>query len=149
MVREDVYNAIFALLAPLTTGKEPLVLTTSRRLAHIEDVAPETMPAVYQTQIDETPTQDVLAGGVGTQITLQWYVYVGATDPQSTAALSSQLNPIVDAVLGLLPSVANPLVIQIDNQTCNFRRGKVQYFEGLLGVKAVAKVEIVVTVPFA
>src|SRR5574337_608628 len=103
MVREDVYNAIFALLSPLTTGASPTVTTASRRLMHIDDVTPEMMPAVYQTQIDETPTADVLAGGVGTRITFQWYIYVSAADPQSTATITTQLNPVVDAVVSLLP----------------------------------------------
>ena len=146
MIREDVYNAIFGLVTPLATSG--LLQTTSRRLEHVEDVPSTSMPAMYQNQVMETPFKDSMSGAYLTQLDLEWYVYV-ATDPNLQDPSTPVLNPIVDALVALLPGVNNPYAIQISGQTCNFSRGKIQYFEGLLGAKAIAKIELSVIVPFA
>lgn len=146
MIREAVYAAIFQLVDPLVAADT--LQTASRRLEHVEDVPSTSMPAMYQNQVAEYPFQDSMSGGILTRIDLEWYVYV-ATDPNTRDPSTPVLNPIVDALVGLLPSATNPMSIHIDGQACSFSRGKIQYFEGLLGAKAVAKIELSVIVPFA
>lgn len=145
MVREDVYNAIFSLLNGLVPGT---LKSASRRLLHIEDVTPDAMPCAFQNQVSESAFGDTMVGGQMTSINLLWYVYV-AVDNESDDPSTPTLNPVVDAVVNLLPNINNQIAIQIDGVTCQLRRGAIQYFEGLLGTKAVAKIEVIVLAPFA
>jgi len=143
MVREDIYSAFFSILQSAQGFQ-----TISRKLAHIDDVPKESMPYAAQNQIRETPFADTLSGPSATQIELSWFIYV-AESSDSSVPSAPILNAAVDSVMNLLPSVANPVTLQVNNQTYIVIRGPVQYFEGLLGDKAAAKIDFIVRVPFA
>jgi hypothetical protein len=142
MNREDVYGGLFSLLNGLVGG---VLVTATRKLRHIDDVDPSLMPACYQNQLDEEPFRDTFEGARATRVTLHWWIYV-AQDPLEGDPSTPILNPVVDAVLATLPGPGQAL--QINNVTINIERGKIQFFEGLLETKAIAKIELFVIAPF-
>ena len=135
---EAAMAALFALLDPLTQFK-----TTSRRLLFVEDMAPEALPAVFQNQVARAD-QFVLNQLVASDIDLEWYVYCyqGNDDAPSTPIL----NPLVDAVVNVLPPDSGVLRVGDVNTTVS-RSGPTHYFEGLLGSRAVARIPIRIKVP--
>lgn len=149
MVREDLYAALFSLLNSQTVSNGGMFVTATRRLDHIDEVDQALMPYVAQNQYTEVPHLDVLEGGATTKITVHWYIYT-ALDNESTDPSSPQLNVAVDAIEGLIPSLAGArTTFTVKGVTYGLQRGPVQYFEGLLGTKAAAKIEIIVLAPLA
>lgn len=149
LVRESLYAGLFSLLNSLLTTSGGPFVTVTRRLDHVEDVDPAEMPYAAQNQVSESPATETLQGGATTLAVVHWYIYC-AIDNQSTDPSTPTLNPLVDAVVGLLPAVAGATMqLVINGVAYGLKRGPVQYFEGLLGTKAVAKIEVVVLAPFA
>lgn len=142
---ESVYAASFALLQTLSVGGN--FNTISRRLKHVEDVDPLAMPAVYQLQINRQPTIETLQGIAVWTLRCHWYIYVSA--PDETAPSSPLLNPRVDEVLNLLPQDPEQAVqVSVgDLQIAITADGPVEFFEGLLGNKSVARIPIRMLVP--
>jgi hypothetical protein len=137
---EDCYAATFALLETLQPAGN--FKTISRRLIHVEDVAPEEMPAVYQLQINRGPFKEVMNGIAVWVLRAHWYIYVSA--PDMKAPTTPLLNPRVDEVTQLLPQDDDEaaqvtvngisVILTLD--------GAIEFFEGLLGTKSVARIPI-------
>lgn len=138
MNREEIYSAVFAKLTALLPGT---FKTASRRLRHIETMQHEEMPAVFQVQQDESfdarpnlPTKKVL--------NVEWWIYVG--EPNESAAPSSQLNPVLDAVDGVLGQDGAGLDVEtLGGRVFNAKiSGKVEIIEGVLGDRALAIIPV-------
>ena len=141
--RDQTYAALLALLDPLLTSNGGPLVTTTRRLDIINDVAPELMPYVGQNQDNQEPfayTMDT--GPNGWYFDASWYVYVSAPDMQAPS--SPILNAVLDAILDLVsinPSEPTPLTFTAGGEVYNFGlwlNGAVQVWEGLLDNKAAA-----------
>lgn len=138
MNREDIYSALFAKLGALMPAT---FKTQSRRLRHIEDMGQEEMPAVFQVQQDESfdarpnlPTKKVL--------NVEWWVYVG--EPDVNAAPSQKLNPVLDAIDGVLGQDDGGLNVETLGGRV-FRAsisGKIEIIEGVLGDRALAIIPV-------
>lgn len=137
MNREDVYAAVFDQL-----GTVAGVVTKSRRLRHIEDMGHEEMPAVFQVQQDESwdggrpnlPTKKVL--------NVEWWVYVG--EPDTTAAPSSKLNPVLDALDSAFGQDGSGYEVKtLEGRVFNVKiSGTIEIIEGVLGDRALAIVPV-------
>ncbi|HEX7732424.1 MAG TPA: hypothetical protein VF415_07235 [Rhodanobacter sp.] len=133
--RESIYAALFALLQQV-----PDLKTCSRRLVNAQDVQPESFPAAYQVQEKQTARYQ---GVMATRATLRcsWLFYVYSSDPD--AALSPQLNAMVDAACALLaptpPTSPNTLGGLVEYAAVS---GDIEIFEGVLGDRAIAIVPI-------
>lgn len=148
-MREQAYAGLFALLDPLVTAGT--LKETSRRLEFAEDVAPERTPGVWQLQLDEQPFVYSFGGIGGWDLLVDWYIYVTQSD--ETAPSTPIINPVLDAVVGVLP-LAN------DNDDPNGNvyvngvrltitlRDKIHFWEGLLNQKAVVQIPLRIRVPF-
>lgn len=138
MNREDIYAAVFAKISALLPGT---FKTVSRRLRHIEEMNHEEMPAVFQVQQDETfdakpnlPTKKTL--------NVEWWVYVSA--PDTSIAPSTILNPVLDAIDGVLGQDDGGLNVETLGDRV-FRAsvsGRVEIIEGVLGDRALAIVPV-------
>lgn len=144
--REDIAATLFALTDPLGQFK-----TRSRRIIPIAQVTAAQMPALFQMQDDENIMQDqrTLSGMYASIFRFYWIIYAFSPQDQKTAP-SSILNPLVDAVLGVLPpAVSVPLIV--DGVGCDFSWdiGKVNYIEGIVVGTSVAEIPIAIRVPWA
>ena len=98
--RETLYAALFAKFAGITftSGAATSFATTSRKLAHFEEVEAEGFPALFMVQTTESVQQQ---RGLPPKWTLGMllYVYVKTMGQQDATVIPSQLlNPIVDAI---------------------------------------------------
>ena len=138
MNREEIYEAVFQKL----TGVAAFV-TKSRRLRHIEEMDINTeMPAVFQVQQDESwdggrtnlPTKKVL--------NVEWWVYVG--EPNTSAAPSSKLNPVLDAIDSVFGQDGGGLNVEtLGGLVFNAKvSGTIEIIEGVLGDRALAIIPV-------
>jgi hypothetical protein len=140
--REAIYSALFALVSGLSG-----FVTTSRRLRHWTDVAPEEKPALFQAQ----KTQG--AAPVTNQPT-RWHLYADlfvyvdtGQDPDAVpATLLNNLVDAIDAALSPNPVTAAPQTLGGLVTYCRIS-GTILTDEGTLGSQAVAiiPVEILAT----
>lgn len=136
---EAAMAALFALTNPLTQFK-----TRSRRLQFVEDMAPETLPAVFQNQVSRTDNF-ALNTIYAADIDVEWYVYAyQANDLEPSTPI---LNPLVDAALNALPPDWTKITLAGGATATVFRAGPAHFFEGLLGQRAVARIPIRMKVP--
>lgn len=152
MTREEIYAALFAKLGTLKpsagepTDEQPL-RTASRRLEFAEDVDLNRLPGVWQKQDNESGSSNFDGMGLW-DLQVYWYVYVGA--PDANAATSPLYNPIVDAVLGLMPNAddeegpaAEAKLLVVDGVALTWGlSGPLRYYDGLLGNKAVVVIPV-------
>lgn len=143
---ELAYAALFDLLASLKKPSGSFV-TVSRRLRHVEDVDPAQMPGIYQLQLSRTPEAQTFNGIATWILRAHWYIYVSA--PNMNAPSSPLLNPRVDDALALLPQEPNQAIaITLNGQQVILTMdGPVEFFEGLLDTKAVARIPLKMIVP--
>lgn len=141
---ETIYQSLFELLQdPSLAG---VFVTTTRRLKLVEDVDENQMPYLGQLQLDRLPEIDVLGGTLGWVCNAEWYLYVSA--PNEDVPSTPILNPIVDKLLNLFPQEGgSALGFTTGGKVCTLTHGAVEFYEGLLGQKAVVKIPIKVRVP--
>lgn len=138
---EQVYAATFALLQDLAGANPGLFKTVSRRLRLVEEVDPTQMPAVYQHQLTALSTQDTFAGLHMFSYTMDWYVYSYVSDMNQPS--TPPLNALVDALLSVFPTEGGSITVQVNGVTVDMcLNGPVEYFEGLLDTKAVARINL-------
>ncbi|MBS0200292.1 MAG: hypothetical protein JSR70_07550 [Proteobacteria bacterium] len=82
--RESIYAALFNVAQSV-----PGFVTYSRRIRHIEDLAPGEFPAVFQTQVTEQFAHG--NSGMGNlppigQLQVEWWVYVFSQDSTASHA---------------------------------------------------------------
>jgi hypothetical protein len=149
MIREDIYAAVFAFFAGLTTDDERAFKTATRKVTTWDCVAPEDQPALLMTQESEEATR---VRGLPTKwvlhIKLWLYVHTGANNDPDVVP-SQVLNPLIDAV------EASLVVDDLSNNACTLGglvshcaiEGPIQIFQGDLGDQEVAIIPLVVVVP--
>lgn len=146
MTREALYALLFARVTALVGHG---LVTTSRRLEFVEEVAVERLPGVWQLQVDETLAGSTLGGMAIINADVDWYVYASAPDESQPS--TPILNPAVDLVMGLIPHAGdadNTLFRDPDGNVIQLTlRGPVKYYEGLLGNKAVCCIPLRMMVP--
>jgi len=92
LIRETVYAALWARLAAV-----PGIVTASRRLRHVADVAPLEQPALFMAQ---GPQRAEYATGATTLWFLRGDIYLYAV-AQDDGAPGPVINPLMDAVLAV------------------------------------------------
>ena len=90
MNSETIYQALFNRLS----GIEGFV-TTSRRLKHWNNVAPDARPALFITQGNQT---EVPVKGLDAKVELEAEVYIYIHEDDSAIPPSVQLNQMIDRV---------------------------------------------------
>lgn len=140
MVRENIYAALFAKVTGLTGIK-----TASRILKHWDDVVPEDQPAIFQTQINESPEQ---RKGIPVKWTLRAQLHVYANRGSDHSVIPSQtINGLIDQIeAALKPDYEGFQTLGGLVSHC-WIAGQIQTSEGLLGDQEVAiiPIEILVT----
>ena len=145
IIRETIYNALFALVENAATFK-----TTSRLLLHWTDVPAELQPALFLTQTKEAAeTKRTGIPIIWTfHATIHLYANVGQ-QADSGQAPSTILNPIVDSICNLLQP---PPGIGAGEQTlgglvtrCRIS-GEIITDEGLLGPQGVVQIPVIMVV---
>lgn len=142
--RETIYEALFQKLATLSAGGTPLFKSTSRRLKHWNDVAPELQPSLYVIQLRETAVQ-VRGMPNKWRCSVDAYIYVHTGAQQDPNVIPSQLlNPLLDAVEAALAPEAGPENVQTLGGLVShcWIEGDIETSEGLLGDQEVAIVPI-------
>jgi len=138
---EQVYAATFAMLTQLANANPGLFKTVSRRLVLVEEVDPSQMPGVYQHQLTAFSKENTLAGLDIFAYTMDWYVY--NYTPDMTTPTTPGLNALVDALLSVFPREGTSIRIQVNGITVDVSlNGPVEYFEGLLDTKSVARIHL-------
>lgn len=146
MKREDCYAALFALLAPLVTAGK--LKKVSRRLEFAEDVAAEDTPGVWQIQVTESPRFTSFGGFAGWTLIVDWYIYVTQND--ETAPSSPIFNPILDAVMSVLPNDQADIQLLVSGEAVAVSlRDSLRVYEGILNNKAVVHIPLQLLVPDA
>jgi hypothetical protein len=144
MIREPIYEALFALLANAAG-----FATASRRLRHWSDVAAMEQPALFLAQKSETAEQQ---RGLPTKWSCDVDLYLYCHAPDEVTAPSTVLNPLLDAVEAALAPLGGA-DIAANTQTLGglayraWINGKIETDEGTLGGQSVAIVPIRITVP--
>lgn len=90
MNSETIYQALFNRLS----GIDGFV-TTSRRLKHFNNVAPDARPALFITQGNQT---EVPVKGLDAKVELEAEVYIYIHEDDPTIPPSVQLNQMIDRV---------------------------------------------------
>ncbi len=148
--RETIYAAFYALLAAITAEDGSKTFKSGGRVLKAqEEVALEEAPALYVLQ--KTETAEVIRD-IPTRWSLEAEVYIYVkTETQPGVAPSTQLNPLVDAVIAALggPNQPNTPIEQTLGGLVSKCRvaGAVVYGEGVLGDYGVAIVPVRITVP--
>jgi hypothetical protein len=139
VTRESIYAALFALGASVEN-----FATSSRRLQHIDDLQPANFPAFYQTQNEEEWSQVRENLPPIGNLRVEWWVYVQNGD--TTAALSSQLNVLVDALINSLQLPPSTYGGQsLDGLATGVALdAPIQYAEGGLADRAFARIQLVI-----
>lgn len=154
-MREEIYSALFALLAPITGPALPLK-TTSRRLQFVEECDIGLMPGVWQNQYQEVPAAYGTLGVACWYFDVDWYLYCGNND--ETVPTTPIINPALDAVMSVLPkedstgAVNGILRVTVPGYTsplvCTVSlREPVRTWEGLLNNKSVTEIPLRILVP--
>lgn len=146
---ESVYAASFALLQQLSASVSPPgpFKTVSRRLRLVEDVDPSQMPAVYQLQLSMTSELTTFQGMAVMGYRAHWYIYASTQDMDVPS--TPILNPLVDSVLSRVPQETSGTAVQVQvgGTTVTLTvDGKIEFFEGLLDTKSVARIPILIRV---
>ncbi|GLR26513.1 hypothetical protein [Limnobacter litoralis] len=91
MQREQIYKALFDLIGGVSN-----FVTKSRKLKFIDEMSRVDMPALFQVQVDETPSTTT---GQPTRwtLSLELYVYVDVGEDESVSP-SEVMNPILDSI---------------------------------------------------
>ena len=96
--RESVFGALFAALAT-SAG----YVTTSRSWRHVDEVAPQEMPALFQVELTETAKQEYRK-----PVLWHWpvdviiYAHAMAAEQQNYTDVVSLLNTLIDAALAAI-----------------------------------------------
>lgn len=139
MVREHVYAALFARLDAL---RPSVLISTGRFLPDNTLYAISKMPAAFQLQTGEKVVATTMdAGAALWQLNVDWYVY-GGTAAKNTP-ITPQMNPVLDAVLGLLSidGAAGPFVVDGRAYTLQIN-GIVEWYEGTIEGKCVIRIPV-------
>jgi hypothetical protein len=135
--REAVFTALFAL-----TASVPGLLLRSRELKALQDVAPEELPCLFQTQ----DKQHIKYTGLTPSANnwgAHWIIYAASSDPAVPA--STVLNNAVDAALAaLVPLPGFPKQTLGGLVEYAGVHGDIELFDGLLGNKAIAVIPITI-----
>lgn len=132
MNREAIYQALFDKVKNITGLK-----TVSRKLKHWNDVPPSEQPALFQIQINESPTQ---VKGMPAQwdFSASLYLYVNSQDGNPSTLLNQYLDKIETA---LKPNYNG--FQELDGLVSHcWIGGTIETDEGVLGDQAVAIVPI-------
>lgn len=140
MIREQVYSAVFALFAGLTSGNGPLFKTATRRTTTFDQVLPNDTPCILFKQGPETAEYKL--GRPTKWISRPTLVLYVTTDQSvdGTVVATQLLNPLVDAIVD---------AIQPDNPVTNACTlgglvshcavaGNIEIIDGTLGDTAIA-----------
>lgn len=138
--RETVYAALYAKLATL-----PGLVTVSRRLQNVQDVAAENFPAAFQLQGEQQTTYSGSTPSIF-KWKADWLLYAYSADP--AVAPSTALNTMIDAACALLNSDPGQPRQSLGGlvEYCAVD-GNIQVFEGVLGDRAVAVIPITILLP--
>jgi hypothetical protein len=147
---EDVFSALFSLLTPLgpvSGGGSGMFATLTRQLRLVEDVTPQMMPYIGQLQVSATPQNETFGGPSLWTYRAEWYIY--ANGPSGGGPTTPILNPLVDAVRNIFPQEGGTAAgVTIDSKQCIMAfDGLVEYYEGLLDTKCVAKIPFRLMIP--
>lgn len=138
--RESIYSAMFAQLQGISG-----LVTVSRRLKNIQDVAPESFPAAFQLQEKQSPKY---TGTTPTRTVLRasWLFYAYSSD--EAVAPSTALNNLVDQACAVL-TPPNPMLKVTLGGLVEYAAisGDIEIFEGVLGDRAIAIVPIEMILP--
>jgi len=95
--REQIYQALFALVAPLSKSRNGPFATVTREIIECQRVPPLQQPVLMQ---DEAYEDREWTGNLPKDV---WTVYfhIAATSKKGTAG-STVLNPLIDAVIAAL-----------------------------------------------
>jgi len=137
--REEIYAALFSLVG----GAAPFV-TKTRRIKEYSDVDAATQPAILQVELGEKWDAPPGKPPVVT-LSCRLYIYCEGSDPG--APVSTQLNTLLDAVMGALASTQWQNYRQTLGGLVSHARisGEVTIAEGLSGQsEAIVPIEIFV-----
>lgn len=126
ITREPIYSALFAKFAAL-----PGFVTVSRRLKHFTEVDKAQMPALYQTQLRETPQ---VTRGLPTKYNLQAELTVYVNQSNLTDSITPILNPLLDAIeLALKPDDVTATECTLGGKVshCRIDGGAIEIYEGV------------------
>lgn len=130
--RESIHAALFAALQSV-----PGLITVSRTLENVQDMAAEMLPAAFQLQGKQVVTY---RGSVPAIVEMQatWIFYAYSPDPNIPS--SGALNNLIDAACA---AIAPPAAANASNTLGGLVQyvgiaGDIEVFEGVLGSKAVA-----------
>jgi hypothetical protein len=140
MNREPIYAALFSAAAAASPS-----VTASRRLRHWSDVAAAEQPALFMVQKSETAQRHK---GLPPKWVLAVDLFLYAKAPDDLSPPAAVLNPLVDAVEGVLAPV-NPTLTQTLGGLVEHAwiAGKIETDEGVLGGQAIAIVPVEILVP--
>jgi hypothetical protein len=136
MKREPIYKALFQLVSSIDG-----LTTSSRILAHWDDVSPNEQPALFMAQDTQQAEQ---VTGFPTKYVLGAKVWIYAHRDTSNEVPSAQINNILDALDEVLMPSPSPTFKQTLGglvEHC-WISGAVETDEGTLGNQAVAIVPI-------
>lgn len=146
--RETIYAAVLAALQGKLSTNFP---TISRRMQAWSELSPEQQPAIFQVQKGE----DVQYSGRGIPprykltVDLEVYAYYQASNEDPASALSSVINPLLDAIeTAFAPDpVTGMQTLNIAGVSHCWIEGTIEIFEGDLNsqIMAVVPVSILTT----
>jgi len=135
MNREAIYNALFNKVKVLKSIK-----TASRILVHYDEVPARDQPALYQTQISETPIQQK-GMPVKWNLKVNLHLYVNRGSDHKIIP-SQEINKLIDAIeLILKPDASGFQTLDGVVSHC-WISGTIITSEGLLGDQEVAIIPI-------
>ena len=140
--RETVYGALNTVLSDaLTVGSPPSFVTVDRKILTAQNFSRANQPGLFQVQKSETYT--ARKGVPPVRKFLADLVIYNYTGQDNTAIPSAALNGLVTAVENALaPNVATAFQqLGVPVSSCIIN-GTIEYFEGVLGVWAVAVVPV-------
>ena len=145
--REAVAAALYALM-DATAGRVVDLRTSSRRLRSYDQVDPDQMPALFQTQRPETQERSVV--GLPAKRTMWFEIWLYTCDPQEDSIIPiQQLNKMVDAIEAALDPNQLTGAQTLGNKVTSARiDGSVEYYENVTtDGKSIAVIPIAVLMP--
>jgi hypothetical protein len=134
--REQIYQALFTLIAGASVGGSPVFKTTGRRLQGWSQVAAEEKPAFYQLQAGEKLKRDPSGIPYVTRLHAEIYLFVEQTDNSPTSLISPLLNVLKDAVIAALQASAADERQTLGDLVYDVRLSDFEDREGLMGPNA-------------
>jgi hypothetical protein len=135
MTRELIYSALFDKVKSINGIK-----TSSRILEHYNDVSPRDQPALYQTQISETPTQ-MRGMPVKWNLKINLHLYINRGGDHRIIP-SQEINRYIDLIeVALKPDIDGFQTLSGLVSHC-WISGTIMTSEGLLGDQEVAIIPI-------